>query len=37
MKNSIKTKCAIGLHYDVRSWGKLSYTVVKRMENGGVD
>jgi putative DNA primase/helicase len=30
MKNSIKTKCAIGLHYDVRSWGKLSYTVVKR-------
>lgn len=30
MKNSVKTKCAIGLHYDVRSWGKLSYTVVKR-------
>lgn len=30
MKNSIKTKCAIGLHYDVRSWGKLSYTVVKK-------
>lgn len=30
MKNSIKTKCAIGLHYDVRSYGKLSYTVVKR-------
>ncbi len=30
MKNSIKTKCAIGLHYDVRSWGKLSYTVVKQ-------
>ncbi len=30
MKNSIKTKCAIGLHYDIRSWGKLSYTVVKR-------
>ncbi len=29
MKNSVKTKCAIGLHYDVRSWGKLSYTVVK--------
>ena len=30
MKNSIKTKCAIGLHYDVRSYGKLSYTVVKQ-------
>lgn len=30
MKNSIKTKCAIGLHYDVRSYGKLSYTVVKK-------
>ena len=30
MKNSIKTKCAIGLHYDVRSWGKMSYTVVKK-------
>lgn len=30
MKNSIKTKCAIGLHYDVRSYGKSSYTVVKR-------
>ncbi len=30
MKNSIKTKCAIGLHYDVRSYGKMSYTVVKK-------
>ena len=30
MKNSIKTRCAIGLHYDVRSYGKLCYTVVKK-------
>ena len=30
MKNSVKTKSAIGLFYDVRSYGKLSYTVVKR-------
>ncbi len=30
MKNSIKTKCAIGIHYDVRSYGKLSYVVVKK-------
>lgn len=30
MKNSIKTQCAIGLHYDVRSWGKHCFTVVKK-------
>lgn len=30
MKNSIKTRSAIDLYYDVRSYGKLSYTVVKR-------
>lgn len=30
MKNLIKTRCAIGLFYDVRSWGKLSFTVVKK-------
>lgn len=30
MKNSIKTKCAIGLHYDVRSYGKQSLAVVKK-------
>lgn len=29
-KNSIKVRCAIGLHYDVRSWGKYSYVVVKK-------
>lgn len=30
MKNSIKTRCAIGLYYDVKSWGKLTYTVIKK-------
>ena len=30
MKNLIKTRCAIGLFYDVRSWGKISFTVVKK-------
>ncbi len=30
MKNSIKTRCVIGLHYDVRSYGKACYTVVKK-------
>lgn len=30
LKNSTKTKCAVGLHYDVRSYGKLSYVMVKR-------
>ena len=30
MKNLIETRCAIGLHYDVRSWGKMCYTVVKK-------
>ena len=30
MKNSIKTRCAIGLHYDVRSHGKLCFSCVKK-------
>ncbi len=30
LKNSIKTRSAIGIHYDVRSWGKISYVVIKR-------
>lgn len=30
MKNSIGTRCAIGLHYDVRSYGKLCFTCVKK-------
>jgi putative DNA primase/helicase len=30
LKNSIKTRSAIGIYYDVRSYGKLSYTVVKK-------
>ena len=30
MKNLIKTRCAIGLFYDVRSWGKMCFTVVKK-------
>lgn len=30
MKNLIKTRCACGLYYDVRSWGKLCFTVVKK-------
>lgn len=29
LKNSVKAKCAIGLRYDVRSYGKLSYVMVK--------
>ncbi len=29
-KNSVKCRCAIGLTYDVRSWGKLCYTVIKK-------
>lgn len=30
MKNTIKCRCAIGVYYDVRSWGKLCYTVIKK-------
>jgi len=30
LKNSIKTRSAIGIYYDVRSHGKLCYTVVKK-------
>lgn len=30
MKNLIKTRCAIGLFYDIRSWGKIGFTVVKK-------
>ena len=30
MKNLIKTRCAIGLFYDIRSWGKMCFTVVKK-------
>ena len=30
MKNLIKTRCAIGLYYDIRSWGKICFTVVKK-------
>ena len=30
MKNLIKTRCAIGLFYDIRSWGKICFTVVKK-------
>ena len=30
IKNVIKNRCAIGLYYDVRSWGKLSFVVVKK-------
>lgn len=30
MKNLIKTRCAAGLYYDVRSWGKICFTVVKK-------
>ena len=30
MKNLIKQRCAIGLYYDVRSWGKLSFSIVKK-------
>lgn len=30
MKNLIKTRCAVGLYYDVRSWGKLGFAVVKK-------
>jgi len=30
LKNSIKTRSAIGISYDVRSYGKLSYVVVKK-------
>lgn len=30
LKNSTMTRSAIGLHYDVRSYGKLSYVMVKR-------
>ena len=30
MKNLIKTRCAAGLYYDVRSWGKLGFAVVKK-------
>lgn len=29
-KNSVKCRCAIGLTYDVRSWGKLCYAVIKK-------
>ena len=39
MKNSLKTRCAIGLYYDVKSWGKLTYTVIKKtvsLESGYV-
>lgn len=30
MKNLIKTRCAAGLFYDIRSWGKMCFTVVKK-------
>ena len=30
MKNLIKTRCAAGLFYDIRSWGKICFTVVKK-------
>lgn len=30
MKNLIKTRCAIGLFYDIRSYGKHSFVVVKK-------
>lgn len=30
MKNLIKSRCAIGLFYDIRSWGKICFTVVKK-------
>lgn len=30
MKNLIKTRCAIGLFYDIRSWGKIGFTIVKK-------
>jgi putative DNA primase/helicase len=30
LKNSVKVRAAIGVNYDIRSWGKLSYVVVKK-------